>query len=571
MTDLAFENGSKGYAVGYIVATGSSRHDTFLQQWNGKKWSMVDLPWTSDFSAVPRSVAAGPDGEVWIGGTQLATADREERGFIAHRKDGNWEISVLGTPKDVHSEVMDVAPTEWGAVAGAAVGASLLVLRTCDASDVATAQAGRSIAISNMQARREADDAAPDHGAAPDTTHDDGDIIATPAALAESRAISLAAPVASKGFVVRDVTASAGLAENTRTYDGFAGDMNGDGWTDIFYSRHGGVLPRLALGSPSGFSYVPTGSAFTASDRHGCARADVNKDGDTDIFCAIGAARGKILIRHELSLSVTKGDSRLARGSAGINDPFGRGRHVAFLRLDKDAYPEVFIIDSPERGDGMPAYNRFYRNKGGKFVTAPGVGLDTSQGGACLLTGDFDKDGDQDLAYCAQYPTNGGTPGIRFMRNEKARLIDRTKRLGIRPMNDIDVEFADVNGDRKKDLIQLSSNRLRVSKWTSSGYRKMFEAKISDSWAIAVGDASGDGRPDIYVVRGSNKKNLPDRLLVNGNGGRKFTSVKIPQTSQGTGDDVIALDYDKNGLKDFLVLNGRKKAGPIQLLASFKR
>jgi hypothetical protein len=138
-------------------------------------------------------------------------------------------------------------------------------------------------------------------------------------------------------------------------------------------------------------------------------------------------------------------------------------------------------------------------------------------------------------------------------------------------MNDIDVEFADVNGDRKKDLIQLSSNRLRVSKWTSAGYRKIFEAKISDSWAIAVGDASGDGRPDIYVVRGNNKKNLPDRLLVNRNGGRKFTSVKIPQTSKGTGDDVIALDYDKNGLKDFLVLNGRKKAGPIQLLASFKR
>jgi hypothetical protein len=45
--------------------------------------------------------------------------------------------------------------------------------------------------------------------------------------------------------------------------------------------------------------------------------------------------------------------------------------------------------------------------------------------------------------------------------------------------------------------------------------------------------------------------------------------VAIPQTRRGSADDVIALDYDGNGLTDFVVLNGRKKAGPVQLLASF--
>ena len=54
-------------------------------------------------------------------------------------------------------------------------------------------------------------------------------------------------------------------------------------------------------------------------------------------------------------------------------------------------------------------------------------------------------------------------------------------------------------------------------------------------------------------------------------GGTKFRSVKIPQTSKGTADDVFAIDYDKNGLTDFVVLNGRSKTGPIQLLASFRR
>ena len=46
-------------------------------------------------------------------------------------------------------------------------------------------------------------------------------------------------------------------------------------------------------------------------------------------------------------------------------------------------------------------------------------------------------------------------------------------------------------------------------------------------------------------------------------------AVKIPQTDQGNADDVFALDYDDNGLSDFVVLNGRKGRGPVQLLAAF--
>ena len=97
------------------------------------------------------------------------------------------------------------------------------------------------------------------------------------------------------------------------------------------------------------------------------------------------------------------------------------------------------------------------------------------------------------------------------------------------------------------------------------------EVKVTDAWALAAGDASGDGRADIYVVRGNDKYNKPDRLFVSKKAGTQFASVKIPTTSKGSADDVFALDYDRNGLADFVVLNGRTKAGPIQLLASFPR
>ena len=63
--------------------------------------------------------------------------------------------------------------------------------------------------------------------------------------------------------------------------------------------------------------------------------------------------------------------------------------------------------------------------------------------------------------------------------------------------------------------------------------------------------------------------NQPDLLLLSQNGGRKLPRSWIPQTRQGSADDVIALDYDLNGLTDFVVLNGRRREGPIQLLAAF--
>ena len=80
-----------------------------------------------------------------------------------------------------------------------------------------------------------------------------------------------------------------------------------------------------------------------------------------------------------------------------------------------------------------------------------------------------------------------------------------------------------------------------------------------------TGDASGDGRADIYVARGNDKRNKPDRLLVSRNRGTKFASVKIPTTSKGSADDVIALDYDRNGLTDFVVVNGENAAGGFGL------
>ena len=44
-------------------------------------------------------------------------------------------------------------------------------------------------------------------------------------------------------------------------------------------------------------------------------------------------------------------------------------------------------------------------------------------------------------------------------------------------------------------------------------------------------------------------------------------------TDSGSAESVTAIDYDKNGLMDFLVLNGKgaDNPGPVQLIAFFPR
>jgi len=559
LTDISIPENGRGWAIGYLAKGNGAKHTPMLLAWNGKRWGRERLPWSAT-SAIPQSLFAGAGGELWIAGTQLANGNRETRGFVAHRENGNWVMRFIDTPPDVRSSLQSVDATRNGAVVTGTIAATALVLRTCDlpSPDVASG-ADRKIKISGIKKRKKAKD--------PHVVRDFMPTIRPAASVVQP-----SAPVNPRGFVVQDMAAAAGLAETTRTYKGLVADFDQNGWKDIFISRHQGA-PKLALNDGGTFSDGPN-AAFSSVDRHTCDVGDVDNNGWKDILCITGRRFGTSINHHELSYDVAGPNPRFDREVAGIADPLGRGRTVALLRVNKDAYPEALIVAQPEREDVYPSTNRFYRNVRGTFRSMPGAGLDRPVGGYCAENHDVDGDNDQDLLLCARFPATGGNPGLRIYRNEQGLLKDRTSKLGVKPIGDIDVAMADVTGDGRADLIQLGSNRLRVSRRTNSGFRVIYELKVDKTVAVAAGDVNGDKRADIYVVRGGSDINRPDRLLVNRGRGTAFTSVKIPQagSKNGRGDDVVALDYDKNGLTDFVVLNGKgKAAGPIQLLASFPK
>jgi hypothetical protein len=132
--------------------------------------------------------------------------------------------------------------------------------------------------------------------------------------------------------------------------------------------------------------------------------------------------------------------------------------------------------------------------------------------------------------------------------------------------------MADVNHDGRPDLLTLTSTTLaeRLQRADGTFAPPHTILNLHAGMTLAVGDVNGDHRPDIYVVGGrAGNANAPDYLLL-GNPSGGFTTQPIPETTVGYGDRVYALDYNHDGLTDFLVLNGGGDSanipGPIQLL-----
>jgi len=124
---------------------------------------------------------------------------------------------------------------------------------------------------------------------------------------------------------------------------------------------------------------------------------------------------------------------------------------------------------------------------------------------------------------------------------------------------------------RRPDVVIASKTRLKVMHQRGNGTFKLVEnRRLHGGTEVAAGRVDSDARPDLYVVqRGRADADERDLMLLNRRGGRRFRSVRIPQTRKGKGDYVTSLDYDRNGRADFLVMNGfHKRRGPVRLLAT---
>jgi hypothetical protein len=332
----------------------------------------------------------------------------------------------------------------------------------------------------------------------------------------------------------------------------------------------------------------------------GVCLIDYDNDGWLDIYLVNGstydALAGKAEPPHAaLFHNNHDGTFTDVTRKAGVpNDRWGYGCAVG--DYDNDGWPDLYVTNFGK--------NRLYHNNhDGTFTDVAeqaDVAIGTWSTGATF--GDYDGDGRLDLfvagyakidlanppifganggvnAMCQYYgvPVMCGPRGLNgehdhlFHNNGDGTFTDVSKKLGVDDPNGyygLGALFADVNNDGKPDLLVANDstpNYLYINKGDGtftdesfvSGYALNGDGREVANMGIAAGDYENNGHLSIVNTDFANDYNV----LFENDGTGAFMDVSyqagIAQSSipfVGFGDGF--LDYDNDGWKDLLVING---------------
>lgn len=358
---------------------------------------------------------------------------------------------------------------------------------------------------------------------------------------------------------LRDVGRLLGLSPVKSSYTVVTRDIDDDGWADVFIGHHGAGPAELYMnendGSRSlGLVRVATfkDTLHDRTDRHGCTIADVNLDGLDDIFCAKGARTGTAIKWNELWMQEPEGVWTDRAHAFGVEDIWGRGRFPRFMDLNHDRWPDLFIGNNIPRKDEHVTPNRTYINKRGRRFHQVKLGVTRQIGDTCTAVADYDRNGWQDLLVC-------GLHRLYLYRRVPGGFKEVTARVGLSTVEPRAASFAHLNRDHRLDLVITTARQVQVRLQRPDHTFGPASArfKVQFGHGLTVGDPDGDGDDDIYVVEGCvGGVNMDDWLLVNAGGGQKFGMRRVARVSKGCGDTAATLDFDHDGLDDFVVLNG---------------
>ena len=162
--------------------------------------------------------------------------------------------------------------------------------------------------------------------------------------------ISIYSPMAYTAWF-EDTTAFAGVEYKGQSFGASWGDLNGDGWADLWVGNHG-QEPDLFQNNKDGtFSNVPLTILSKFVDMHAAAWADFDNDGDQDLFFEVGAQSGTGIGSNQFLINT----NNILINKAieyGVDYPFGRGRTPLWLDWNADGKLDL-LINNDKRPDAQ--------------------------------------------------------------------------------------------------------------------------------------------------------------------------------------------------------------------------
>ena len=325
-------------------------------------------------------------------------------------------------------------------------------------------------------------------------------------------------------------------------------DYDDDGWLDLFvvnsfaeqevgrWNRSGG-LPRSALFRNDEGSFVDV-SAESGADLairgNGCVAADLDLDGDTDLY--VTSARSQALLWND-------GDGHFDEGAreAGV-DAYGWRSGAAVGDVDGDGWPDLFVAGYADPNSQNPA------------ATA---GFPSTKFGVRDLL--FLSNGDEDGT--VTFREVGAQVGLEVAKFEYSlgALFSDLEGDG-----DLDLYLAnDTNPDRLYENVAWPGG----AEADPAGFGFRFEeraaaAGVADPSAgmgVAAEDFDGDRRPDLLVTNGRGQVHGVFRSNPPDENAPSYADVRTelgPDFTGSVGWGVSWADLDLDSDLDLLVANG---------------
>ena len=270
------------------------------------------------------------------------------------------------------------------------------------------------------------------------------------------------------------------------------GDFDGDGNTDLAVANWNTSTIMILLGNGRGGLTIAPGSPITAAHTPtGIAVADFNGDGIADMAVSCQDTNDVLVF-----LGNGKGSFSLAPGS-----PYSLGTNLAFIAagdFNNDGNADLAatsIVDNTVSvllGDGT-----------GRFTQAAGSPYGANYFPSAVAIADFDGDGNQDLAIADTY---GYAVTVLLGNGAGGFAFGAYASVGAAPWS---IATGDFNGDGKRDLA-TSNDDGTLSVLLGDGHGNFLPSVGSPyaggpgrSFGFAVGDFNGDGRADFALTNDS--------------------------------------------------------------------
>ncbi len=352
-----------------------------------------------------------------------------------------------------------------------------------------------------------------------------------------------------------DVTAESGLGLHAYGMGAAAGDFDGDGYLDLFVSTFG--PDKLFRNTGKGRFVDVTATAGVSDDLWSTSAAffDYDRDGYLDLFVAnyldftltgnkvcqdsVGARdycspRSYRPVPDRLYRNLGNGKFSDVTQSAGISKADGAGLGVAIGDYNLDGWLDVYVANDANPNQlWMNSHDGTFKDEGmlaGAAVNAAG----NPEGSMGIASGDFDRDGDEDI-----FITNiVGETFVLYQNDGHGNFEDVRTKVGIAAptaaFTGFGTDWFDYDNDGWLDLFaangavniveaqrgQPTPFRMKNQLFRNTGTGRFEEtsaaagpafARPEISRAAAFGDIDNDGDVDVLVTNNGG----PVRLLIN--------------------------------------------------------